>query len=53
MPINEKIKDIIQTMIEYDLIDKSRLYDVNYVRESILIYLDACQFVNENFKVLF
>ena len=33
MTINEKIKDIIWTMIEYNLLDKSRLYDTAYVTE--------------------
>ncbi len=53
MTFEEKIKDIILTMIEYNLIDKSRLYDTDYVAEKVLIYLKARHFVNENFKGLF
>lgn len=53
MVIDTKIKNIILTMIEYDLIDRSLLYDINYVTERILMYLKACQFVKENFKGMF
>ena len=53
MTIDEKIKDIILTMIEYNLLDKSRLCDTDYVIENVLIYLKARKFVIENFKGMF
>ena len=43
----EKYIDIIKTIIEYGMLDRSRLNDADYV---VKIYLEAKSFVNENFK---
>lgn len=48
-----KIMDIIQTMIEYNMIDKNRLDDTDYVIERVESYIKAKNFVNENFKGMF
>ena len=48
-----KIMDIIQTMVEYDMIDKNRLDDTDYVIERVESYIEAKNFVNENFKGMF
>ena len=50
MTVIEKYIDIIKTMIEYVMIDRSRLNDADYVVERVKIYLEAKSFVNENFK---
>ena len=49
----EKIIDIIKTMIEYNLLDKNKLNDTDYVVERVKTYLEAKSFVNENFKGMF
>lgn len=46
----EKYIDIIKIMIEYGMLDRSRLNDADYVVERVKIYLEAKSFVNENFK---
>lgn len=53
MTPKEKIIDIIKTMIEYGMLDKNRINDVDYVVERVKIYLEAKSFVNENFKGMF
>lgn len=49
----EKYIDIIKTMIEYGMLDRSRLNDADYVVERVKIYLEAKSFANENFKRMF
>jgi len=49
----EKYVDIIVTMIQYGMIDRNRITDVDYVVERVKIYLEAKSFVNENFKGMF
>lgn len=49
----EKIIDIIKTMIEYNLLDKNKLNDTDYVVERVKTYLEAKNFINENFKGMF
>lgn len=46
----KKYIDIIKPMIEYEMLDRSRLNDADYVVERVKIYLEAKSFVNENFK---
>jgi len=53
MTIEEKILDIIKTMIEYNMLDISMLYDKEYVLERVKIYLEAKSFVDTNFKGMF
>jgi hypothetical protein len=48
-----KIKDILLTMIEWNLLDPRRLYDTSYVKERLEIYLESRRFVLENFKGMF
>jgi len=33
--------DIVMTMIEYGMIDKNKLSDYEYVKERVMIYLEA------------
>lgn len=47
------ILDIIEAMIEWNLIDCSRLYDTDYVAERVTSYIKARNFVHENFKGCF
>ena len=49
----EKYVDIIVTMIQYGMLDRNRITDVDYVIERVKIYLEAKSFVNENFKGMF
>ena len=49
----EKYVDIIKTMIEYGMLDRNKIDDVDYVVERVKIYLEAKSFVNENFKGMF
>jgi len=53
MTTTEKLIDIIKTMIEYGMLDRSRINDIDYVVERVKIYLEAKNFVNENFKGMF
>ena len=44
----EKIIDIIDTMIEYGLLDPTRaLYDKKYLVESVLQYIEAANVARE------
>ena len=49
----EKYVDIIVTMIQYGMLDRNRITDADYVVERVKIYLEAKNFVNENFKGMF
>jgi hypothetical protein len=53
MTFEQKIKDIIETMIEWDMIDPARLYDSDYVAERVALYIKSRNFVIENFKGCF
>lgn len=53
MTFEQKIKDIIETMIEWNLLDPTRLYDTDYVAEQVNNYLKVRSFVRENFKGCF
>ena len=49
----ERYVDIIVTMIQYGMLDRNRITDVDYVVERVKIYLEAKSFVDENFKGMF
>ena len=49
----KKFLDIIFTMIDYDMLDKNKINDVDYVIERVQIYLKAKNFVDTNFKEMF
>ena len=49
----EKYVDIIVTMIQYGMLDRNRITDVDYVVERVKMYLETKKFVDENFKGLF
>lgn len=53
MTFEQKIKDIIETMIEWNMLDPTRLYDSDYVAERVSSYINARSFVLENFKGCF
>lgn len=48
-----KIRDIIETMIEWNLLDKNRLHEPEYVTERVALYIKSRNFVLENFKGCF
>ena len=49
----KKFLDIISTMINYGMLDKNKINDVNYVIEKVQTYLKAKNFVDTNFKGMF
>lgn len=49
----KKFLDIISTMIDYGMLDKNKINDVDYVIERVQIYLKAKNFVDTNFKGTF
>lgn len=49
----KEIISIIEVMLEMGLIDKNRLDDVDYVEERLNLYIEAKNFVNNNFKNCF
>ena len=53
MTFEQKIKDIIETMVEQGMLDPTRLYDFDYTIERVLFYINARNFVIENFKGCF
>ena len=53
MTVEQKIKDIIETMIEWNMLDPTRLYDIDYVAERVALYIKSRNFVIENFKGCF
>lgn len=53
MTFEQKIKNIIETMIEWNMLDPTRLYDSNYVVERVALYIESRNFVIENFKGCF
>lgn len=42
--------EIIQIMISWGMLDKSRLFDEEYVIDRVSLYLKAKNFVDTNFK---
>lgn len=38
---HKKLLDIIKTMIEWNLLDPSRIADTDYVAERVILYLKA------------
>ena len=53
MTYEQKIKDIIETMISWNMLDPTRLYDSDYVAERVTSYIKSRNFVIENFKGCF
>ena len=53
MTYEEKLLDIINTMIDYNLISVQDLNNPSYVLEKVNTYLEAKKFVMENFKGMF
>ena len=49
----KKFLDIISTMIDYGMLDKNKINNVDYVIERVQIYLKAKNFVDTNFKGMF
>lgn len=48
-----KIRDIIETMVELNMLDPRRLFDTDYVTERVKLYIEARNFVHTNFKGCF
>ena len=48
--MEKRILEIINIMISYGMLDKSRLLDKEYVVNRIKLYLEAKHFVDTNFK---
>ena len=53
MTYEQKIKDIIETMISWNMLDPTRLDDSDYVAERVASYIKSRNFVIENFKGCF
>ena len=53
MTAEQKIKDIIEAMIEWNMLDPTRLLDTDYVVERVTSYIKTRNFVHENFKGCF
>jgi len=53
MTYEEKILDIIKTMIDYNMLSVSDLDNPSYVLERVNLYLEAKKFVYDNFKGCF
>ena len=49
----KEIISIIEAMLEMGLLDRNRLTDVDYVAESVALYIKAKSFVDTNFKNCF
>lgn len=48
-----KIRDIIETMVEWNMLDPYRLFDADYVAERVKLYIEVRNFVHTNFKGCF
>ena len=48
--MEKRILEIINIMISYGMLDKSRLFDKEYIVNRIKLYLEAKHFVDTNFK---
>ena len=53
MTPEQKFIDIVKTMIEFGMLDASRLNDTQYVVERVELYLEAKNFINKNFAGMF
>ena len=53
MTFEQKIKDIIETMIDWNMLDPTKLYNSDYVTERVALYIKSRNFVMENFKGCF
>lgn len=53
MTYEQKLKDIIEIMIAWNMLDPTRLYDSDYVAERVTSYIKCSNFVMENFKGCF
>lgn len=53
MTYEQKLKDIIETMVSWNMLDPTRLYDSDYVAERVTSYIKSRNFVIENFKGCF
>lgn len=53
MTPEQRFIDIVKTMIEFNLLDASRLRDHEYVIERVNLYLEAKNFVDTNFAGMF
>ena len=53
MTFEQKIKDIIETMIDWNMLDPTKLYNSDYVTERVALYIKSRNFVIENFKGCF
>lgn len=53
MTYEERLKDIIETMIAWNMLDPTRLHDSDYVAERLALYIESRNFVVENFKGYF
>ena len=53
MTYEQKIRDIIETMIAENMLDPTKLYDSYYVAERVALYIKCRNFVIENFKGCF
>ena len=49
----QKLIDIIKTMIDYNMLSVSDLDNPSYVLERVNLYLEAKKFVYDNFKGCF
>lgn len=43
--------EIVNIMLEYGMIDKSKLHDTNYLIERVSLYIQAKSFVDNNFNI--
>jgi len=53
MTPEQKLIDIIKTMIDFNLLSVKDLDNPSYVLERVNLYLDAKKFVYDNFKGCF
>ena len=53
MTPEQRFIDIVKTMIEFGMLDVHRLNDTEYVIERVELYIEAKNFVNENFAGMF
>lgn len=53
MTPEQRFIDIVKTMIEFNLLDASRLSDHEYIIERVNLYIEAKNFVDKNFVGMF
>ena len=49
----QRIINIIKTMIEFGMLDAHRLNDTEYIIERVELYIEAKNFVDKNFVGMF